>query len=159
MLLQGMSLLSRHLSALAAYLCIFSRFSSDSQCFIQVPKRADLVDLADYHFFLPGGASDKEPACQIRKHKRCRFSPWVGKIPQRRSWQPTPVFLPGEFHRQRSLVGYSPLGCKASGMTAVTQHTLEQRLWHKATSWVIFQPLRMPWSPVLPPGPISGHLY
>ena len=34
--------------------------------------------------------------------------PWVGKIPWRRSWQPTPVFFPGEFHGQRSLVGYSP---------------------------------------------------
>ena len=34
----------------------------------------------------------------------------VGKIPWRRKWQPTPVFLPGEFHRQRSLVGYSPWG-------------------------------------------------
>ena len=36
------------------------------------------------------------------------FSPWVGKIPWRRAWQPTPVFLPGESHGQRSLVGYSP---------------------------------------------------
>ena len=31
-----------------------------------------------------------------RRHKRCRFDPWVGKIPWRRAWQPTPVFLPGE---------------------------------------------------------------
>ena len=35
------------------------------------------------------------------------FDPWLGKIPWRREWQPTPVFLPGEFHGQRSLVGYS----------------------------------------------------
>ena len=40
--------------------------------------------------------------------KRRSFDPWVGKIPWRRAWQPTPVFLPGEFHGQRSLVGYSP---------------------------------------------------
>ena len=39
-----------------------------------------------------------------------RFNPWIGKIPQRRAWQPTPVFLPGESHGQRSLVGYSPQG-------------------------------------------------
>ena len=39
-----------------------------------------------------------------------RFHPWVGKIPWRRQWQPTPVFLPGKFHGQRSLVGYSPWG-------------------------------------------------
>ena len=56
----------------------------------------------------PGGASGKEPACQCRRHKRCRFDPWVGKIPWRKTWQPTPIFLPGESHGQRSLVGCSP---------------------------------------------------
>ena len=45
------------------------------------------------------------------------FDPWVGKIPRRREWLPTPVFLPGEFHGQRSLTGYSPSGCKESDMT------------------------------------------
>ncbi|CAN0506048.1 unnamed protein product [Rangifer tarandus platyrhynchus] len=40
--------------------------------------------------------SGKEPACQCRKYKRSRFNPWVGKIPWRRAWQPTPVFLPGK---------------------------------------------------------------
>ena len=49
--------------------------------------------------------------------RRLGFDPWVGKIPWRRKWQPTPVFLPGEFHGQRSLVGYSPRGCKESDMT------------------------------------------
>ena len=39
---------------------------------------------------------------------RCRFDPWVGKIIWRRAWQPTPVFLLGKSHEQRSLVGYSP---------------------------------------------------
>ena len=42
------------------------------------------------------------------------FNPWVGKIPWRRKWQPTPVFLPGESHGQRSLVGYSSRGRKES---------------------------------------------
>ena len=42
------------------------------------------------------------------------FDPWIGKIPWRRKWPPTPVFLPGEFHGQRSLVGYSPWGRKES---------------------------------------------
>ena len=42
--------------------------------------------------------------------KRHRFHPWVGKIPWRREWLPTPVFLPGESHGQRSLAGYSPWG-------------------------------------------------
>ena len=52
--------------------------------------------------------SGNEPTRQCRRHKRCGFNPWVGKIPWRRAWQPTPVFLPGESHGQRSLVGCSP---------------------------------------------------
>ena len=46
-----------------------------------------------------------------------RFEPWVRKIPRRRAWQPTRVFLPGEFHEQRSLAGYSPKGHKELDMT------------------------------------------
>ena len=49
--------------------------------------------------------SGKESACQC---KRCGFNPWSRKIPWRRTWQPTPVFLPGKSHGQRSLAGYSP---------------------------------------------------
>ena len=45
------------------------------------------------------------------------FDPWVGKIPWRRKWQPTPVFLPGKSHGRRSLVGYSPWGRKESDTT------------------------------------------
>ena len=56
-----------------------------------------------------GGASGKEPTCQCRR-QRYRFNPRVGKIPWRRAWQPTPVFLPGESHGQRNLAGYSPRG-------------------------------------------------
>ena len=56
----------------------------------------------------PGGASDKEPACQCRRCKRCSFHPRVGKMPWRRVWQPTAVFLPGKSHGQRSLAGYCP---------------------------------------------------
>ena len=65
----------------------------------------------------PGGASGKEPACQCRRCKRCRFYPWVGKIPRNRKWKPTPVFLPGEFHGQRSPAGCSPWGHKESDTT------------------------------------------
>ena len=46
-----------------------------------------------------------------------RFNPWVGKIHRRRKWQPTPVFSPGKFHGQGSLVGYSPWGCKELDIT------------------------------------------
>ena len=56
----------------------------------------------------PDGASGKEPVCQCRRHKRCRFNSWVGKIPWKRAWPPTLVFLPGESHGQGSLAGYRP---------------------------------------------------
>ena len=59
-----------------------------------------------------GGAGGKEPACQCRKCKRHGFDLWFRKILWRRAWLPTPVFLPGESHGQRSLVGYSPWGHK-----------------------------------------------
>ena len=64
-----------------------------------------------------GGASGKESCCQRRRRRRCKFDPWVEKIPWRRKWQSAPVFLPGEFHGQRSLVGYSPQGRKESDET------------------------------------------
>ena len=46
-----------------------------------------------------------------------RFNPYVGKVPWRRKQQPTPVFLPGEFHGERSLAGYSPQGHRELDMT------------------------------------------
>ena len=54
--------------------------------------------------------------------RRRRFDPWVGKIPWRRKWQPTPVLLPGKSHGQRSLVGFRPWGLQESDMT-VAEHT------------------------------------
>ena len=56
----------------------------------------------------------KESACQYR---RCGFNPGIRKIPGRRVWLPTPVVLPGEFHGQKRLVGYSPWGHKESDTT------------------------------------------
>ena len=55
------------------------------------------------------------------KCSRCEFNPWVGKIPWRRKWQPTPVSLSGKFHGQKSLAGYSPWGRKRAGRDLVTQ--------------------------------------
>ena len=65
----------------------------------------------------PGGASGKEPASQCRIFKRLEFDPWVRKIPRKRAWQCTPLFLPGEPHGQRSLAGYSPWSRKESDTT------------------------------------------
>ena len=70
----------------------------------------------------PGGASGQEPTCQCRRPKRCRFDPWVGKIPWRRKALPNPIFLPGESLGQRSLAGYSPYGHKELDMTEATKH-------------------------------------
>ena len=70
--------------------------------------------LQSYHLqILPG--SDGKSICL--QWGRPRFDPWVGKIPWRRKWQPTPVLLPGKSHGQRSMVGYSPWGHKESDTT------------------------------------------
>ena len=60
--------------------------------------------------WVAAGSAGKEPACQCRRCKTCldREDPWIGRICWRWEWQPTPTFLPGDFHGQRSLVGYSP---------------------------------------------------
>ena len=65
-----------------------------------------LVTMACWGFLR--GTNGEEHTCQCRRHKTCGFDLWVGKIAWRRAWQPTPVFLPGESHGQRTLVGYSP---------------------------------------------------
>ena len=61
----------------------------------------------------PGGSVVRNPPAVPEMW----FHPWVGKIPRRRKWQPTPGFLPGESHGQRSLAGYSPWGRKVSDTT------------------------------------------
>ena len=66
------------------------------------------------------GLKKKKIACQCRRLKRCGFDPWFEKIPCRRKWQLSPVFLPGKSHGQRSLAGYSPWGCKESDTIEVT---------------------------------------
>ena len=93
----------------------------------------------------PGG-SGKESACQYRNHRRCRFDPWVVKIPWRRQWQPAPVFLPKNSHRQKNLAGYSLWGRRVwvlsllptqllcpwdspGKSTGVSSHSLHQRIF------------------------------
>ena len=67
---------------------------------------------------LPWWLSGKESSCQCRRHG---FDPQVGKIPYRRKQQPTPLFLPGKSHGQRSLAGYSPRGHTRAGHNLVTK--------------------------------------
>ena len=68
-------------------------------------------------FLPPRWLSGKESACQCRRCRRHWFISWVGKLPWRRKWQHSPVFLPGKSHGQRSLAGYSPQSCKELDMT------------------------------------------
>ena len=77
-----------------------------------------------YHTGLPGG---KESACQCRRRG---VEPWVRKIfPWGRKWQPTPVFLPGESHRQRSLVGYNAWSFQTVRHDWVTKQQDHTRPW------------------------------
>ena len=62
----------------------------------------------------PPWLSGKESTCQCRRRG---FDPWIGKMPWRRKWQPTPVFSPGKSHGQRSLAGYTVHGFADSDMT------------------------------------------
>ena len=75
--------------------------------------------ICQQHF--PTGSAGKEPSCQHRWCKKRKFNPWVGKIPWRKKWQPTPIFLPWRFHEERSLADYSPWGCKKSNLTDCSQ--------------------------------------
>ena len=77
--------------------------------FLGSPSRLLNVSLS-----FPGGSEGKASACNVGDPGSI---PGSGKIPWRRKWQPTPVFLPGESHGWRSLIGYSPWGCKELDMT------------------------------------------
>ena len=81
-----------------------------------------------YRLSFPGGSDAKESTCQCR---RWEFDPWVGKILWRREWVPTPVFLPEESHRQKSLVGYRPWGRKEyiKDLFSCDMQTLHCSVW------------------------------
>ena len=99
---------------------------------------------------LPRWSSGKASTCQCR---RGWFDPWVGKMPWRRKWQPTPAFLPGKFHGQRSLVDYSPWGRKELGhdseWACVHVHTHFESLnpWKVALRVFLEQLVHSLWEP------------
>ena len=83
------------------------------------PLRKLWNELADFNLLLQKRAlwwlGGKESACRCRRYSSHGSEPWVGKISWRKKWQPAPLFLPGKFHGQRSLVGgYGPWGHKES---------------------------------------------
>ena len=70
----------------------------------------------------------KKATSKCWRCRRHRFNPWVGKIPWRRNWQPTAVFLLGKSHRWRSLVGYSPWGRRVGLSNWADTHTASPHL-------------------------------
>ena len=86
---------------------------------ISRPRKEQVLSLS----LFPGCSDSKESALQ---HRGCRLTPGWERFPGEEKGKPTPVFLPAEFHGQRSLAGYSPWGPKESAMTE--QLTLS--LWH-----------------------------
>ena len=87
-------------------------------------------------------AGGKEHACQCRRQKRYGFDPWVRKIPWRRARQPTPGFLPGQSHGQRSLSGYSAYGRKESRLNLLSTHTRAFARDWPTTKGICHLPLR-----------------
>ena len=79
---------------------------------LKLKKKISLMTIMSF----PNGLVGKESTCNAG-NSRDGFNSWVRKIPQRRQWQPTPVFLPGKSHRQRRCGGHSPKGCKELEMT------------------------------------------
>ena len=69
-----------------------------------------ILHMVVYTWSFPGDSAVNIICLHCRSRRRLGFDPWVWKIPWRRAWQPTPVFLPGESHWQRSPEGYSPCG-------------------------------------------------
>ena len=90
----------------------------DTPCRPRPPKLQSPIEVLDSS---PSGCPLASLMAQIVKKlpamPRSGFDPWVGKIPWRKEWQPTPIFLSEELHGQRILAGYSPRGHKDSDMT------------------------------------------
>ena len=87
----------------------------DKQWFITYMHGTHLNFLKVLYHLSPGGTSGKEPACQCRRCKRCGFMPSVGKIPWRRAWKPTPIFLPRESPWTEELGGLWSIGSQRVG--------------------------------------------
>ena len=87
--------------------------------FTRLGQKCEEKDIRTWRF--PGGTSAKESTCQCRRQKRHKCDPWVRKIPWRRTWQPTPVYLPGE----------SPWTEESGGLQSIGYH----RVRHDWNNW------------------------
>ena len=91
---------------------------------LTAPHFRSTLNATWYSHCLPKWHSGKESACQCKRHKWWGFNPWAGKTSWSRKRQPTPTFLSGKFHGQRSLVGYSP-GCLEESDTTEQLNTAQ----------------------------------
>ena len=108
------------------YICIYTHTHTHTHTYIYI----HVYCTHTYVEAFLGGNSGKEPACQSRRGRRCEFDPCICKIPGEGNGQP-PVFLPGKFHGQRSMSGYSLRDCKESGTTELSlTHTDICRVTH-----------------------------
>ena len=82
---------------------------------------------------LPWWFSGKESACTVRRHRRPGFNPWVRKIPWKRKWQPTPVFLPGESPWTEEPGGLQPIGSQRVRHTEQLYFHFPFSLYHEPT--------------------------
>ena len=103
-------------------LCFFSaeKIHRDNYCWVVAEFAGEKLKQRGF----PGDSAEKECTCQFRRRG---FNPWIGKIPWRKKWQPTLVFLPGKAHGQRNLAGYSPWGCKRVWVTKQVQ-TIDHKI-------------------------------
>ena len=99
------------------YSCYGSR--NTRSCFLHSKDREDTACFSYEKEFmgLPWWPSGWESTCQCREHRRRGFDPWVRKIPWRRKWQPTPVFLSGKCHDQQSLAGVTGVTKSWTGLS------------------------------------------
>ena len=104
----------------------------------------DRINVVIRRHWLPRWFGGKEPTCQCSWCERRGFDPWVRKIPWRRKWQPSPVFLPGKSHRQRSLMGYSPWDHYRVRHDLTTKHSKKR---HQRVCSLLLSPchVSIPW--------------
>ena len=98
------------------------------------------------YWSFPRGSTGKEPASQCRRHKRCRFDPWVRKIPWSRKWQPTPLFLPGKFLWTEEPSRLQSRGSQRVGHNWVTKHIVFMDLILLNINYILFITSTNTWS-------------
>ena len=134
------------------------RMDSENEGFPQIKKKGGSSGSLPTHIFgsslwylaLPWWLRRSSICPQGR---RPGFHPWVRKIPWRREWQPTPVFLPGESHVQRSLAGYSPWVAESDTVEWLTLYSISLLTAHLTTALYVL------WKECMITNPICGHPY